>query len=295
MQLDHTNIWETRHKTGFRGDPEVQVGPMALAPGVRIRVTRNVDKRRGVVNGALATIVKILDYKNGTLIAKPTQATGCAYMLIHPYTDDKGTFLPLTYGYSTTMRRTQGATLSMVALHFDRPRADPGYAFVAASRVKTVSSLYHVGKIRQSDWLPVGREEDDLGDDDLRARIERRRENKRIFGDELSSDDEPEPSCDEETRSSEVPDSFSDEDANSSDEQDATDASDDEPDSDEHVADHFRHGYGFGTFRGQDEADDSCSEPRDEEAMAGGFWREARAAATKPTSDFPGEAAGLFD
>ena len=65
-------------------------------------------------------------------------------------------FMPATYGYAMTVRRAQGTTLDMAALHFDRRRPDRGYGYVGSSRVKRKADLYHVGSVRRSDWLPVG-------------------------------------------------------------------------------------------------------------------------------------------
>ena len=97
-------------------------------------------------------------------------------LLLHPITRNKRTFLPACYGYAMTMRRAQGSsllwescslvlrfcfpllplqkpwlqgsTLDVVVLVFDFDLPDPGYAYVAASRVRTLASLYHVGEPR---------------------------------------------------------------------------------------------------------------------------------------------------
>ena len=64
--------------------------------------------------------------------------------------------VPVVYAYATTMRRAQGSTLELVGLFFDRRRADRGYAYVGASRAKFKNDVYLLGRIRRSDWLPVG-------------------------------------------------------------------------------------------------------------------------------------------
>ena len=70
--------------------------------------------------------------------------------------------LPCTYGYATTIRKAQGATLDFLCLYFDAAMApDPGYAYVGASRCRTAAGLYHFGRIRRSDWRPVGGCEDE--------------------------------------------------------------------------------------------------------------------------------------
>ena len=66
----------------------------------------------------------------------------------------------MSYGYATTMRRAQGATLHNVGLVFDRRKPDRGYAYVGASRAKTRDSVYYIGTTRRTDWLPVGAPKD---------------------------------------------------------------------------------------------------------------------------------------
>ena len=41
---------------GYPGDPSVSAGNIILRVGLRLRVSRNLDKPRGFVNGALGTI-----------------------------------------------------------------------------------------------------------------------------------------------------------------------------------------------------------------------------------------------
>ena len=69
---------------------------------------------------------------------------------------NKVKFMPVTYAYATTIRRAQGATLDAVGLYFDKTRPDRGYGYVGASRAKRRTAVYLVGKVRRTDWLPVG-------------------------------------------------------------------------------------------------------------------------------------------
>ena len=59
----------------------------------------------------------------------------------------------------------QGATLEAVAVYFDRRRPDKGYAYVAASRVKALQYLPHIGRLRCSDWRLVGHVDDEVVSD----------------------------------------------------------------------------------------------------------------------------------
>ena len=49
---------------GFPTDPSVgKNGYIVIRPGITIRLTKNIDKERGFVNGAIAVVVDVLvDY-----------------------------------------------------------------------------------------------------------------------------------------------------------------------------------------------------------------------------------------
>ena len=44
----------------------------------------------------------------------------------------------------------------MAGLYLDRRVADRGYGYVGASRVRHKNDLYLMGRVRRTDWLPVG-------------------------------------------------------------------------------------------------------------------------------------------
>lgn len=144
------NFAEHLREHGVPGDEQSGEERIAFIAGMRIRLTHNVDKDRGFVNGMVGTIktvlrkdVFVLETKQGGLI------------LVHPIQHKGKLFMPCAYGYATTMRRAQGATLDAVGLVFDRRKAARGYAYVGASRCKTARTLFLVGRIRRTDWLPV--------------------------------------------------------------------------------------------------------------------------------------------
>ena len=80
-------------------------------------------------------------------------------LLVHPIKQNGRKFMPVTYGYATTIRRAQGATLELVGVCFDRRLADHGYGYVAVSRARRRTDVYLIGSIRRTDWRPV--EDDD--------------------------------------------------------------------------------------------------------------------------------------
>ena len=124
---------------------------MVLAPGVRMRLTYNVDKDKGFVNGNSGITRSLL--RKDVFILQSSQNVS---ILVRPITVKGRKFLPVTYGWATTVRRGQGATLDNVGLWFDRRQADRGYAYVGVSRAKRRSDIFILGKVMRTDWRPVG-------------------------------------------------------------------------------------------------------------------------------------------
>lgn len=122
---------------------------------MRIRLTRNLDKDRGFVNGAVGTIVCMLSPCNFVL-----KTDRGVLLMVHPIAQDGRVFMPCSYGYAMTIRRAQGSTLGLVALCFDQRHypAEKGYAYVGASRVRRAEDLFYFGKLRTSDWTACGME-----------------------------------------------------------------------------------------------------------------------------------------
>ena len=146
---------------GYVCDPTSKSTMRILArPGLVLRLTRNLDKQRGFVNGALAVVIESL-YGNAVIIA---QLVGTGnFVLIHPMEEDGARFLPCCYGYATTIRRAQGASLDLGCLYFDQHRhhAGRGYGYVGVSRFKSRAGCFLYGKLRVTDFLPVGEEKED--------------------------------------------------------------------------------------------------------------------------------------
>ena len=136
---------------GHLGDPAYGEERLCFQVGMRVRLTHNLDKDRGFVNGATGHIHHML---GSNVFVLKTMAG--VLLLVHPIWQKGHAFMPVTYAYATTVRRAQGATLQLVGIRFDRKVADEGYAYVAASRAKTRADVYLVGSVRRTDWRPVG-------------------------------------------------------------------------------------------------------------------------------------------
>ena len=82
--------------------------------------------------------------------------------LSHPTEQNGERFLPWCYGYATAIRRAQGADLFHGAIYFEQKKfpAARGYAYVACSRFKSRQGVCLYGKLRRSDFLPMGATKD---------------------------------------------------------------------------------------------------------------------------------------
>ena len=152
-------------------------------PGVLVRLTRNLDKERGFVNGATGYVHTILNWHGERPIVFTVKL--CAsdvFVLVHPIWHEGQLVLPCTYGYACTVRRAQGATYVHGCIYFDHCYPpDPGYGYVAASRFKTKAGVYLYGKVRRTDWIPVH-----AGEDSDAYQLRR----SELSDDDYSSDDE---------------------------------------------------------------------------------------------------------
>ena len=104
-------ITSAQLEAGYLPDPTTKSPLKIIArPGVILRLSRNLDKARGFVNGALATVVEALR-GHAVFVAKLHYSGN--YVLVHPMEEDGARFLPCCYGYATTIRRAQGVSISL--------------------------------------------------------------------------------------------------------------------------------------------------------------------------------------
>ena len=130
---------------GYLCDPQSKSELRILArPGIILRLTRNFDKSRGFVNGAICTVVESL--RGNEIFSAKLLGTG-NLVLVHPMEENGSIFLPCCYGYATTIRRAQGADLVQGCIYMDqKKRAARGYGYVAASRFVTRRNCYWYGR-----------------------------------------------------------------------------------------------------------------------------------------------------
>ena len=116
--LDLPSDWRV---SGYPIDPTAGIDADFYAhPGVQVRLTRNLDKDRGFVNGALGTVKRVLLYdEEQRPIVFTVKLVSGTMVLVHPIRIKKQLYLPCTYGYATTIRKAQGATIHHGMLYFD--------------------------------------------------------------------------------------------------------------------------------------------------------------------------------
>ena len=83
---------------GYLCDPSTKSDLRILAkPGILIRLSRNFDKRRGFVNGAMA---EVCDSLQGNAVFTARLLGSNNMVLVHPMREDGQLFLPCCYGYA---------------------------------------------------------------------------------------------------------------------------------------------------------------------------------------------------
>jgi hypothetical protein len=101
LQLCYSLTTDFIEAHGFPGDTSAGADRIIVKLGMRIRLTRNIDKDKGFVNGALGSIISVLSLTPPIFVMRLTHG---ALVLVHPITQDGSTFLPCAYGYAMTIR-----------------------------------------------------------------------------------------------------------------------------------------------------------------------------------------------
>ena len=139
----------------LRDDQPLQPSVVPLYPGLRVALTKNLDKEHHYVNGMTAT-VEGFDVASNSIIVR----TDTGYVLsIYRYTDDnvpvgRVVYFPLRVGYAGTIYKYQGAELPHVTVWLDRPGC-PAAGYVALSRVKYDRDYLIGGIVTADDFAPA--------------------------------------------------------------------------------------------------------------------------------------------
>jgi hypothetical protein len=135
----------------FYGSMQVYSWPaqVPIHIGMRVTLTRNINKDMDFVNGMSATVIAV--HEHGIKVLTKTGKTP----VIYPWTDEwHNTFLPLRLGYATTLHKIQGATLAHLTLYLDVPNIEAA-AYVALSRVQYDVQWRFVGSMTRHHFTPA--------------------------------------------------------------------------------------------------------------------------------------------
>ena len=111
----------------------------AIYSGMRIVLTKNLNKEVGYVNGMAA---EVLGMDKQAVLVRTQQGR---VISIYPWTsEERWTYYPFRLGYASTLHKVQGATLEHVTIWLDIANM-PAAAYVALSRVQ-----------HDKDWRFVG-------------------------------------------------------------------------------------------------------------------------------------------
>jgi ATP-dependent exoDNAse (exonuclease V) alpha subunit len=121
-------------------------GPTDIFIAMRVTITQNIDKQKGVVNGQIAYVHNT---QNTTIFLRlPNDLIVAIYPVTLKRGENDVTMYPIRLAYANTMCKAQGQTL-------EKDTTPPGAAYVAMSRVKTLSDLYFLTPLKTSHFTPV--------------------------------------------------------------------------------------------------------------------------------------------
>lgn len=154
--VDLSNALKSNNPNDYIEFPAVPV--LKLKVGTRILLLVNENN---YVNGTIATVTELHD---DYIEAKENDIT---YRMLRHVWEDKeyvlqygenklmtlGTYcqFPIAYGWALTIHKAQGKTIDKISVSFANGAFAPGQAYVALSRVKEISGLNLITRVRQSD------------------------------------------------------------------------------------------------------------------------------------------------
>ena len=133
--------------------PEAQ--EMPLYKGMRLHITRNINKEADFINGMEAT-VEAYDAMSKCIHVVTKTRRHLAIYPITDYVEDSGyvTAYPLRPGYASTVHKLQGAELEHITIWLDRKFAKAA-GYVAMSRVQHDTDYLLGGKLTRKHFTPA--------------------------------------------------------------------------------------------------------------------------------------------
>ena len=116
--------------------------------GMQCRLTRNINKDAGLVNGAKCVVLNITEHG-----IRVETNTGC--VVIRHFYQNGRKFLPLARAYASTLAKMQGTTLEHITIMPDVIRV-PAAGYVAVSRVRSLSDCWFLVRPDRVFFVPSG-------------------------------------------------------------------------------------------------------------------------------------------
>ena len=128
---------------------------LMLYAGLRVRLTKNMDKAHDFVNGMSAVVQSFDPWRQAVVVETETSQILCLY----PVTTEEEpggrvTYYPIRLGYADTVHKFQGAELRHVTFWPDRPGC-PAAGYVALSRVRRDADYLLAGCITADHFVPA--------------------------------------------------------------------------------------------------------------------------------------------
>uniref|UniRef100_A0A8D0D7L8 ATP-dependent DNA helicase n=1 Tax=Sander lucioperca TaxID=283035 RepID=A0A8D0D7L8_SANLU len=126
-----------RQAKPFKGNRNELPDTLNVAEGVRVMLTRNIDVSQGLVNGSFSTLVRVIS----------SEQNGVAHVtMLGLKMDDetKGVVrrqFPVKLAFACTIHKVQGMTRTSAVVSL-KHIFEPGMAYVAVSRVTSLSGLH---------------------------------------------------------------------------------------------------------------------------------------------------------
>ena len=125
----------------YRGSKQVDAQPatVPIFVGMRVLLTKNVNKEMDYVNGMGAVVLGV--HATGVRLRTDTGYV----IVVYPWTDEEHhVFYPVRVGYASTLMKMQGATIEHMTLYLDIPNVEAA-GYVALSRVQYDRAWRFVG------------------------------------------------------------------------------------------------------------------------------------------------------
>ena len=104
----------------MRQDQSPEPLKLDLYEGLRIRLTRNMNKRLDYVNGMTATVQAFDRSSGGVIVETETKQVLCVYPVTEDAAGGRVVYYPMKPGYADTVHKFQGAELAHVTFWPDR-------------------------------------------------------------------------------------------------------------------------------------------------------------------------------